>query len=141
MKKLLFIVSFIFLICACTKKQPEFTQPQISQGIIKQESSCKIGEYDCWEIIQDFKKDTLFAADSGITYNPSLTKKRLPLIKYENNGGKSISCQLSYQISIFIDYDNCHDTYGYATISDSINKIKFIYDPEGNIVGVEENVK
>ena len=40
MKKLLFIMPLLFLICACTK----------------QESSCKIGEYDCWDIIQDLKE-------------------------------------------------------------------------------------
>ena len=136
MKKLLSIISFLFIISACTKKQPEPAQEslpiKLDQGITAQESSCKIANYDCWDIIEDLKKDTIRFEDKF--YNHSLENKGLLLTQYSAEIFESRKGTLSNQVEISINYDNCNVEYGYATISDPTRKIKFTYDGKGNIV-------
>ncbi len=126
MKKLLFIVSFIFIICACTKSQPEATPKELPQEI---ESSCKIGNYDCWDIIQDIKR----LSNSEEEASSALEKKGLSIIRTAIYGdGGSLGYTLSNGVSVFIN--NGNGTRGYATITDPNSQKKITYDNEGKII-------
>ena len=177
MKKLLFILSFIFLICACTKTQPESKQKpsqksmqgnlqDYSQEIsaIKKaqmksiqetsqdfsstslpisitESSCKIGEYDCWDIIKDIKNETQPYPSRETASNPALEKKKLPIVEYyKSYAGNSQHYKLSNQANISIyhnESDEKKGVQGYITVTDPITKKTIIYDTKGNITSTK----
>lgn len=141
MKKLLSIIPFLFIICACAKTQPE--------------STCKIKDYDCWTIIQDLKEtkrtpvgrianlmensqEKQILQSSGNDthkskiYNPALEKKGLFIVKYEALwNGSPIVYILSNDVKISIE--SASTKAGYANVSGPSIK-RTTYDREGNIV-------
>lgn len=107
----------------------------VSTNNIFTESSCKIGKYDCWNIIQDIKKNSRKSASKEKASNPALEKKGLSILSYRKfEDGGSESYVLSNQVEIFIDYKSSSKMHGYTTISDHNTKKRIIYDKKGNIV-------
>lgn len=152
MKKLLFIIPLLFLICACTKL----------------ESSCKIGEYDCWEIIQNLKETKI--ENRSIKYeeyaklpasqraemrkkrffsNPALEAKGLSVISQYGlwNGDHSTTYTLSNGVNIVID--KTKKQYAIVKIPEISPKSNnsalyqkiFVYDIAGNIISFKANAK
>ena len=130
MKKLLFIISCVFIICACTKQE----------SIYITESACKIGKYDCWDIIQDINKHKVFySKEKNKYYNPDLEKKGISITSVSSllDGG-SVYYTLSNQAEIFIDHNSESQNWDYTTITDLFNKKQVTYDTKGNIVSFKE---
>ena len=158
MKKLLFIISCLFIICACTKTQPESKQKSSSKPLPVSitKSACKINGYDCWTIIQDLKETKMLPvgritnlmenpqekqilqSNENDTHkskisNPTLEEKGLFIVKYEAlwNGSPTIYT-LSNDVKISIA-SGVSKKAEYATVSGPSIK-RTTYDREGNIV-------
>ncbi|GEM_PF-4364673 len=145
MKKLLFIMPLLFLICACAKL----------------ESSCKIGEYDCWNIIQDLKETKKInlsiqyeeyaklpatqraeMREKRVFSNPALEAKGLTVVEQNGlwNGDHSITYTLSNGVTIVIN--NTRKQYAIVKFpfepskkdNSALYKKIYDYDKEGNII-------
>ena len=99
--------------------------------------SCKLGIYNCWDIIQDIN---LY---SGKNLYSALRKKGISVIEEDSflDGG-SLTYLLSNGINIFINHEMfCKErtgTCGYSTLTDLFNKKQVTYDTKGNIVSFKE---
>lgn len=156
MKKLLFVISLLFIICACTKPEstPTPTPTKQSQNIPPQaslqkslpvsitESSCKIGDYDCWDIITDIKQETQKSPNQKGASNPALEKKGLSIIQFFQMGGDQFYT-LSNQTYIIIYSDEANEkfgTQGYTSIQDPVSRKMIIYDTKGNITNTKNEI-
>lgn len=133
MKKLLFTIFFVLVICSYTKSAP--TEESLPVSIT--EYYCKMGKYNCWDIIKDIQNETQESPSNGKgAYNPALEKKGISIIRAYMSPGGNGSYDLSNNTHIYIDFDEfmCkHGTCGY-TITDNASAKQITYDKEGNIV-------
>ena len=134
MKKLLFIISCLFIISAYIK--PAHAEETLPVSIT--EFYCKMGKYNCWDIIKDIKNKTQFSTSEGKgAYNPALEKKGLSIKRAHIFPKGNKSYDLSNNTHIFMNYDEFYrkqGTWGHTIITDNLTAKQVTYDTEGNIV-------